>query len=116
MATMRVQRCTIRENKPPPAVEPHRPVEGIPDLTAQSGGSRVRAWLNEFVTAKELLYPILAGAVYRIISTNCQIRLKLIQFEIDLAMKRAEHEMQIALERERRDNPERPIEPPDQAA
>jgi hypothetical protein len=42
--------------------------------------------------------------------------LKLTEFEINLAMKRAEHEMQLALERERRNNPERPLEPPDRAA
>jgi hypothetical protein len=76
----------------------------------------VRTWLTESATAKDLLFPILAYALYRIINTNCQIRLKLIQFQIDLAMKRAEHEMQIALERERRNIPERPLEPPDQAA
>ena len=75
----------------------------------------MRTWLTEYVTAKDLLYSILAGAVYRIISTNCQIRLKLVQFQIDLAMKRAEHEMQMDLERERRNKPD-PLEPPDKAA
>jgi hypothetical protein len=76
----------------------------------------VRAWLAEPVGLKDLAFLVLALGLLRLINTFCTIRLKLTQLRIDLAIMRARHEMQIALERERRNPPDRPLEPPDKAA
>lgn len=71
----------------------------------------MRAWLAEPVGLKDLAFLVLALGVLRLINTFCTIRLKLTQLRIDLAIMRARHEMQIALERERRILPIDPWSP-----
>jgi hypothetical protein len=76
----------------------------------------VRAWLAAPITAKDLIFIILAYGAVTAIKTCCTVWLKLTQHRIDVAMMKARYEMQIALERERRNPPDRPQQPPDKAA
>jgi hypothetical protein len=76
----------------------------------------VRAWLAEPVGLKDLAFLVLALGLLRLINTFCTIRLKLTQLRIDLAIMKAKQEMLIALERERRNPPDRPLQPPDKVA